>query len=451
MPIDIIPTGEVWQRANAGWALSAYHWSFLSRPQPMPETLIGGAPVYYLEYTLASWTKSRDLTPFAPEALAHYRALMQSPASVHAICEDYRAGASIDRAARRGRHGGGRRIACPTLVLYASNYLAGGPLEVWRAWCSDVQRRLGDLGPLPGRGESDRHAGRARPVPEGASVMSPSPHARQPHLALVRRGERVGVRGGQRLRRRRKVLPLTLAPSVEDMPGMAGRGNRWRHDPPRQDDAARQAAPASRWRWAAAARGARAHPDAGGVRRAGPQAPHHRRHLDRRPVRGGLCLGPLRPPHQGAHRGGAGPAPRPRPLSAVGPLRAGVQALERAAAQVLAARAHRAARPDAALQGGARLRPSRHPAQGGGDRLLRPGAGRDRPGRPQERDCRQHGAAGALHAGHARRPRADGRRPRQSAALRRAERRAPTSPLPSTSAAPRSAPASACSRPPWPR
>ena len=74
-------------------------------------------PVYYLEYTLASWAKSRDLTPFSPEALAHYRALMQNPASVHAICEDYRAGASIDRKLDEADLAAGRRIACPTLVL----------------------------------------------------------------------------------------------------------------------------------------------------------------------------------------------------------------------------------------------------------------------------------------------------------------------------------------------
>ena len=138
VPIDIIPTGEVWQRANAGWALSAYHWSFLSRPHPMPETLIGNDPDYYLEYTLASWAKTRDLTPFSPEALAHYRALMQSPASVHAICEDYRAGASIDRKLDDADKAAGRKIACPTLVIYASDYLAGGPLDVWRPWCGNV-------------------------------------------------------------------------------------------------------------------------------------------------------------------------------------------------------------------------------------------------------------------------------------------------------------------------
>ncbi len=67
---------------------------------------------------------------------------MQSPASVHAICEDYRAGASIDRKLDDADQAAGRKIACPTLVLWASDYLAGGPLDVWRPWCTNCQRRL---------------------------------------------------------------------------------------------------------------------------------------------------------------------------------------------------------------------------------------------------------------------------------------------------------------------
>jgi haloacetate dehalogenase len=136
--LDIIPTGEVWRRAGAQWALRAYHWPFLAQPHPLPETLIGKDPVFYLDYTLASWAKPRDLSPFAPEALAHYRALLQDPARVHAVCEDYRAGATIDHTLDDADMAAGRRIACPTLVLWASHYLAGSPLEIWRPWCTDV-------------------------------------------------------------------------------------------------------------------------------------------------------------------------------------------------------------------------------------------------------------------------------------------------------------------------
>jgi haloacetate dehalogenase len=146
IPVDIIPTGEVWRRANAEWALRGYHWPFLAQPSPLPETLIGKEPVYYLEHTLKSWAKTRDLSPFSAGALAHYRALLQDPARVRAVCEDYRAGAGIDRALDDADVAAGRRISCPTLVLYASHYLPGGPLDAWRAWCSDVSGAAVDSG-----------------------------------------------------------------------------------------------------------------------------------------------------------------------------------------------------------------------------------------------------------------------------------------------------------------
>ena len=138
VPVDIIPTAEVWRRMTAESAVRGYHWQFLAQPFPLPETLIGKDPVYYLEHTLRSWTGSRDLTPFSPGAMAHYRAQVQDPARVHAFCEDYRAGAGIDRTLDEADLAAGRKIACPTLVLHGSSYLKGSPLEVWRTWCTNV-------------------------------------------------------------------------------------------------------------------------------------------------------------------------------------------------------------------------------------------------------------------------------------------------------------------------
>lgn len=146
IPVDIIPTAEVWRRTTAESMLKSYHWAFLAQPSPMPETLIGKDPVFYLEHTLKSWTKPRDLSPFASEALAHYRALLQEPARVHAVCEDYRAGATIDRRLDEADLAGGRKIACPTFVLWARSYLPGDPLEVWRSWCVNVTGASVDSG-----------------------------------------------------------------------------------------------------------------------------------------------------------------------------------------------------------------------------------------------------------------------------------------------------------------
>jgi haloacetate dehalogenase len=137
VPVDIIPTSEVWRRITAESAVRGYHWQFLAQPFPLPETLIGKDPLYYLEHTLKSWAGPRDLTPFSPGALAHYYALVQDPARVHAFCEDYRAGAGIDRTLDEADLAAGRRIACPTLALH-SGYLKGNPLEVWRAWCTNI-------------------------------------------------------------------------------------------------------------------------------------------------------------------------------------------------------------------------------------------------------------------------------------------------------------------------
>ena len=140
--LDILPTAEVWARMTAASALSAYHWLFLAQPHPLPETLIALAPDYYVEHTLRSWTKNRTLDCFAPAALAHYRALLGAPERIRAVCEDYRAGATTDRAADEADRKAGRKIACPTLVLWGTDYVGQGgarPLEIWRAWCTNLR------------------------------------------------------------------------------------------------------------------------------------------------------------------------------------------------------------------------------------------------------------------------------------------------------------------------
>jgi pimeloyl-ACP methyl ester carboxylesterase len=69
-------------------------------------------------------------------ALGHYHCLLAPPERLHAACEDYCAGASIDRRRDEVAIGAGRRITCPTLVLWARQYLPGNPLASWRTWCA---------------------------------------------------------------------------------------------------------------------------------------------------------------------------------------------------------------------------------------------------------------------------------------------------------------------------
>ena len=143
--LDIIPTVEQWDATDADRAIKSYHWQFLAQPNPLPETLIAASPTFYLDQTLASWTADKTLGAIDERALAHYRALFADPARIHALCEDYRAGATVDRRIDAGDRDGGRRIGARTLILWGSDYLGKGainPLDVWQHWCDDVSGEM---------------------------------------------------------------------------------------------------------------------------------------------------------------------------------------------------------------------------------------------------------------------------------------------------------------------
>jgi haloacetate dehalogenase len=138
--LDIIPTGEAFRRADMRFGLGYWHWFFLAQPFDLPERLIGADPgAYYFCGTREQ---------FAPEALADYLRCVHDPATIHAMCEDYRAGATMDFALDEADRGV-RRIACPTLALWGRR----GALEawydvlgIWRDWADDVRGRALDCG-----------------------------------------------------------------------------------------------------------------------------------------------------------------------------------------------------------------------------------------------------------------------------------------------------------------
>lgn len=139
--LDIVPTAEMWAGMDAARAMTVYHWMFLAQPEPLPETLISAAPQVYLDHTLASWTGGRSLASFAPDALEAYRAAFREPERVHATCEDYRAGATIDRVLDEADRSAGRKITAPLLALWGGTGIPArgeSPLDVWRRWASNV-------------------------------------------------------------------------------------------------------------------------------------------------------------------------------------------------------------------------------------------------------------------------------------------------------------------------
>jgi haloacetate dehalogenase len=140
--LDIIPTGEHFRRADMKFGLGYWHWFFLAQPYPLPEKMIGADPDWFF--------KGRPNRPsvFAPEAVEDYLRCYRNPETIHAACEDYRAGATYDFAldeADRGK----KKIAAPLLALWAGRGEVGkwyDVLAVWRDWADDVRGHAIDAG-----------------------------------------------------------------------------------------------------------------------------------------------------------------------------------------------------------------------------------------------------------------------------------------------------------------
>lgn len=144
--LDIIPTGEAFHRADARFTLAYWPWSLLSQPEPLPERLIASDPEAVIDNALAEW--GSDPAAFPPDTRQAYIDALRDPATVHAICEEYRAAATLDLARDISDRNEGRRIEAPVIVLWGAGgpldtwYAdAGGPLGIWRTWADNVRGR----------------------------------------------------------------------------------------------------------------------------------------------------------------------------------------------------------------------------------------------------------------------------------------------------------------------
>ena len=142
MLLDISPTLTMYERTDMHFARAYYHWFFLIQPEPLPERLIGADPAFYLRTKLGGWG-SHGLELFDPRALAEYQRCIGDPATIHAMCEDYRAAASIDL--EHDRADPQARIACPLRVLWGERGVVHrlfSPVADWQAKASgDVSGR----------------------------------------------------------------------------------------------------------------------------------------------------------------------------------------------------------------------------------------------------------------------------------------------------------------------
>jgi haloacetate dehalogenase len=149
--LDIVPTDAAWDRADAKFALGYWPWSLLAQPEPLPERILAAAPEAVVDDALGGWGSPAAVFP--PKVRAAYVEALRDPAHAHAICEEYRAAATIDREHDKADRAAGRRIACPLLALWsAEGALAtwyveeSGPIGLWQAWSDEVEGHPLDAG-----------------------------------------------------------------------------------------------------------------------------------------------------------------------------------------------------------------------------------------------------------------------------------------------------------------
>ena len=136
--MDVVPTLE--QFESLGWrgSLFGYHWYFLAQPPPLPETLIGHEPELFLRTAMSNW--AGDMAALEP-AFDEYLAAF-TPDTIRASCDDYRAGARIDTELDGQDREAGRRITCPTLVLWGEAHRQRPEiLATWQRWATNVRGR----------------------------------------------------------------------------------------------------------------------------------------------------------------------------------------------------------------------------------------------------------------------------------------------------------------------
>ena len=137
MILDISPTLTMYENTTMEFARGYWHWFFLIQPEPVPETLIGADPEYWLKNHMG---RHAGTSIFDPQCWADYLTGASNPESMHAMCEDYRAAATIDLVHDRADRAEDKKLLMPVRVLWGEHGLINkcfAPIEDWKRVASN--------------------------------------------------------------------------------------------------------------------------------------------------------------------------------------------------------------------------------------------------------------------------------------------------------------------------
>lgn len=131
---------DAYNRAEKNFSLLYWQWSFLAAPEPVPEQFINAAPATMVDFMLNTWSEVKEAFP--PDVRGQYIDKFSHPATVHAICEEFRASPTLDYQHDEADRGN-RKISCPVLFLWSQRgsvaKLYDDPLAIWQQWADDVR------------------------------------------------------------------------------------------------------------------------------------------------------------------------------------------------------------------------------------------------------------------------------------------------------------------------
>jgi haloacetate dehalogenase len=133
--MDGLPVVEHLERLNEVFVRGWWHWWFLGQTEKPAERVINLDP--------DAWYRTPSPVEMGEDNHADVWAALRDPAVVHGMCEDYRAGLRIDRAHEEADRAAGRQIACPMLLLAATEDdidIHGDPETIWRSWVAGELR-----------------------------------------------------------------------------------------------------------------------------------------------------------------------------------------------------------------------------------------------------------------------------------------------------------------------
>jgi haloacetate dehalogenase len=130
--LDALPITEHLDRCDDRFARAWYHWFFFAVADK-PERAINADPLGWYEH---------DARRMGADNHAEWVRAVTNPNTVLAMLEDYRAGLGIDAGHERTDRAHGRKVACPTLMLWSTRDdledLHGNPLDIWKPWCTEL-------------------------------------------------------------------------------------------------------------------------------------------------------------------------------------------------------------------------------------------------------------------------------------------------------------------------